>query len=102
MIFLPSLGSLHFIQFACRLRSASRLEADDQSLAGSGWKAATPLGPSDKAPLRSGPMHCPVPNAMVSAAIAAVQACGFAAFLANEVTAAMTARTDPPKRMEER
>jgi hypothetical protein len=47
-------------------------------------------------------MHCPVPNAMVTAAIAPVQACGSAAFRTNEVTAAMTASTDPPKRMEER
>src|ERR1700754_180875 len=99
--------------------SLSRQNADDQSPAGSGWKAATmlatmriptdnqrpartPFGPSDKAPLRSGPTHCPIPNAIVSAAIAAVQACGLAALRANEVTAAMTASTDPPKRMDER
>src|ERR1700754_4855277 len=64
--------------------------------------ARTPFGPSDRAPLSTGPTHCPIPNAIVSAAIAAVQACGLAAFRANEVTAATTASTDPPKRIAER
>src|SRR5260370_6531449 len=49
-----------------------------------------------------GPTHCPMPNATVSAAMALVHASGGAVRRANEVTAVIVERNDPPNSSADR